>query len=100
DIPGLNDCGMILHDDPILADGTVQFIGQPVFIVVATSHDAARRAARLAHLTYPDLPAVLTPGAARQAGSYVVPPLHLQRGDAPAAMAGALHRDSGHFRLG
>jgi xanthine dehydrogenase large subunit len=100
DIPGLNDCGMILHDDPILADGTVQFIGQPVFIVVATSHDAARRAARLAHITYADLPAVLTPEAAHQAGSYVVPPLHLQRGDAPAAVASAPHRDSGHFRLG
>jgi xanthine dehydrogenase large subunit len=100
DIPGRNDCGPILHDDPILADGTVQFIGQPVFIVVATSHAAARHAARLAHIAYDDLPAVLTPEAARQAGSYVVPPLHLQRGDVLTAMAGAPHQDSGHLRLG
>ncbi|MDC6209903.1 xanthine dehydrogenase molybdopterin binding subunit, partial [Ralstonia solanacearum] len=45
DIPGTNDCGPILHDDPILAADTVHYIGQPVFLVVATSHDAARGAA-------------------------------------------------------
>src|SRR5215472_4490510 len=28
DIPGVNDCGPIIHDDPILARGVVQFIGQ------------------------------------------------------------------------
>ena len=46
DIPGVNDCGPIIHDDPILADGLVQYVGQPMFIVVADSHDNARRAAR------------------------------------------------------
>ena len=35
DIPGINDCGPIIHDDPILADGLVQYVGQPLFIVVA-----------------------------------------------------------------
>jgi xanthine dehydrogenase large subunit len=45
DIPGVNDCGPIIHDDPILADGLVQYVGQPVFVVVADTHDNARRAA-------------------------------------------------------
>jgi xanthine dehydrogenase large subunit len=44
DIPGENECGAIIHDDPVLADGLVQYVGQPVFIVVADSHDQARRA--------------------------------------------------------
>ncbi len=46
DIPGTNDCGPIIHDDPILADGLVQYVGQPIFMVVADSHDkrAAPRA--------------------------------------------------------
>lgn len=48
DIPGVNDCGPIIHDDPILADGVVQYVGQPMFIVVATSHEIARLAARRA----------------------------------------------------
>ena len=45
DIPGPNDCGPIIHDDPILAEGEVHYLGQPVFAVIATTRDAARRAA-------------------------------------------------------
>ncbi len=43
DIPGVNDCGPIIHDDPILADGLVQYYCQPIFAVVATSFFAARQ---------------------------------------------------------
>ena len=100
DIPGINDCGPIIHDDPILADDTVHFIGQPILLVVASSHDAARRAARLAEITYEDLPPILSPQGARLAASYVVPPLHLKRGDAPASIAAGPRRDSGHITLG
>lgn len=100
DIPGVNDCGPILHDDPILASGTVHFIGQPIFLVVAVSHDAARRAARLADIDYEPLPPVLTPDAAHAAGSYVLPPMHLSRGDAASRIAQALHRDAGRIHLG
>ena len=85
DIPGTNDCGPIVHDDPILAEEKVEYVGQPVFIVVADSHDNARRAARKADIQYEELPAILTPQAAREAESYVVPPMRLTRGDAQAA---------------
>ena len=66
DIPGANDCGPIIHDDPILADGLVQYVGQPMFAVLADSYDAARRAARKATIGYFDLPPVLTPQEARR----------------------------------
>ena len=100
DIPGLNDCGPIIHDDPILADGLVQYLGQPVFIVVADSHDNARRAARLARIEYEDLPAILSPQEARAAQSYVLPPMRLARGDAQSAFAGAPHRVKGELYVG
>ncbi len=100
DIPGVNDCGPIVHDDPVLANGVVQFVGQPVFMVVATSHEAARLAARRAKIDYEALPAILTPQAARAAQSYVIPPLRLARGDAPARLAQAAHRDAGEMTLG
>ncbi len=46
DIPGSNDCGSIVHDDPILrASGEIRYLGQPVFAVIAETRDAARRAA-------------------------------------------------------
>lgn len=100
DIPGLNDCGPIVHDDPILADGLVQYVGQPIFIVVADSHDNARRAARLATVDYEDLPAILTPQQARAAASWVLPPMRLARGDAAQAFALAPHTVKGELHVG
>jgi xanthine dehydrogenase large subunit len=81
DIVGTNDCGPIIHDDPILSAGEVMYVGQPIFIVVADTHDNARRAARKALITYDELPAIFTPQEAKAAGSYVLPPMQLKRGD-------------------
>ncbi len=100
DIPGVNDCGPILHDDPILADGLVMYVGQPIFMVVADSHDNARRAARMAKVGYDELPAILTPQAAKAAQSYVLPPMHLARGDCQAALALAPHTLKGQLYAG
>ena len=100
DIPGTNDCGPIIHDDPILADGLVQYVGQPIFIVVADTHDNARRAARLARVTYEDLPAIMTPQEARTAQSYVLPPMRLARGDAEQAFARAPKVVKGELYVG
>ncbi len=100
DIPGENDCGPIVHDDPILADGLVQYVGQPMFVVVAETYAAARRAARLAKVDYDVLPPVLTPQEAKRLQSYVLPPMHLKRGDPGAAMTAAPRRMSGEFYVG
>jgi xanthine dehydrogenase large subunit len=100
DIPGENNVGPILHDDPILADGEVQYLGQPVFLVVAETVDAARRAARLAQVDYEDLPAILTIEEALAQRSFVLPTVTLARGDAERAIAGAPHRLKGALRIG
>src|SRR5579863_4239765 len=60
DIAGVNDVSPShQHDEPVFAPGVVQFYGQPMFAVVAETRDTARRAARLAKITYEDLPAAL-----------------------------------------
>ena len=102
DVPGPNDCGPVIHDDPILAEGLVQYAGQPVFAVVARTRDAARRAAALARtvLTIEPLPALLTPAEAHAAQSYVLPPMHLLRGEARAAIEAAPHRLAGTLEVG
>ncbi len=97
DIPGENNCGPVLHDDPLLADTLVQYIGQPMFLVVAQSHDAARRAARMAKVEYEDKPAVLSPQQAKAEQSMVLPPMCLTRGDAYRAIEAAPHRLTGTF---
>ena len=102
DIPGLNDCGAIVHDDPILADGTVHYLGQPVFAVLSHDRELARRAAAQAKafLDIEELPALLTPEAAHAAKQYVVPPMRMARGDAAQALAEAPHQLQGHIQLG
>ncbi|WDZ97514.1 xanthine dehydrogenase molybdopterin binding subunit [Herbaspirillum sp. WKF16] len=100
DIPGENQCGAIIHDDPVLADGLVQYVGQPIFIVIADSHDNARRGARCAVIDYEELEPILTPRAAHAAGSYVLPPMHLTRGAPAEAFARAPHTLQGKFDVG
>jgi xanthine dehydrogenase large subunit len=102
DIPGVNDCGSIVHDDPILADGELRYLGQPVFAVIATTRDAARRAAALAKkvISCDEKPPVLTPKDAHAKGQYVLPPMHLARGDARRAIDAAPRRLKGTFDVG
>jgi len=102
DLPGANDCGPLVHDDPLLAEGTLRYLGQPVFAVVAATRDAARRAAAKARevIQADPLPPVLDPRAAHAAGQYVIPPMRLARGDAAQALAGAPHRLQGTLNVG
>ncbi len=106
DIPGSNDCGSIVHDDPILCDGEIRYIGQPVFAVIAKSRNAALRAAAKAKdaLTIDAAPPVLTPQQAHEKGQYVLPPMHLERatneGGAKAAIARAPRRLKNTFDVG
>jgi xanthine dehydrogenase large subunit len=100
DVPGENNVGPILHDDPILADGEVQYLGQPVFIVVARTVDQARRAARLAKVDYEQLPAMLTIDEALAQQSFVLPTVTLERGDWKSAVAAAPNRLHGRLRIG
>jgi xanthine dehydrogenase large subunit len=104
DIPGENNCGPVLHDDPILADDLVQYLGQPVFAVVATSYELARRAAALAKsddvVRYEPLEPVLTVAEARARRHYVLPPQRLTRGSPGARIAAAPHRLAGEFEVG
>ena len=99
DVPR-NAIGTVLHDEPVLADGETQFVGQPVALVLATSVKAARVAARRVKLICDDLPPVLDAEAALAAGSFMLPPAQVRLGDADAAIAGAAHRLQGELRIG
>lgn len=102
DMPHSNDISPThLHDEPVLADGRVQFHGQPAFAVIAETRDIARRAARLATITYRDLPHLIDVADAMAAGGELVtPPLTLQRGDAEGELERAPRRLKGRMRIG
>jgi xanthine dehydrogenase large subunit len=81
DIPGENNYGGAVHDDPIFAGILVQYAGQPLFAVAANSMRAARKAAACARVEIAPLPALLDIRAALAAESYVLPSQRMQRGD-------------------
>jgi xanthine dehydrogenase large subunit len=100
DVPGVNDVSPVAGDDPMLADGLVEYWGQSLFAVAAETVAQARAAARLAVVAYEDRPACLTIDAAMQAGLLLEPPLTMARGDAAAVIADAPHTLSGRIAMG
>ena len=101
DIPGGNDISPTpTEDDPLLADGLVQYVGQALFAVVAVTVQQARAAAKLARVDYEELPAIITVNQALAARSYLEAPYVMQRGDVEAAIAAAPRRLSGRMEIG
>ena len=100
DIPGENNCGPINHDDPFLAVGKVEFIGQAVAVVVARNMLYAREAAHKAQVQVKELTPILTIDEAMAAQSFVMPAKGITRGDAAAAIAAAPHQLKGSTETG
>ena len=100
DVPGHTDIGPVFPGDPVLAGEVVEHIGQPIFAVAATSHTAARKAAKLAEVEYEDLPAIFDTREALAKQFFVRPSHTQQRGDPDAALAAAPHRLKGEINVG
>lgn len=100
DIPGENHLGGSLKDEPVLAVDKVEYIGQAIFAVAATSVEAARRAVLLADIDYDVLPHNLDIRAAVAAEQFVLPTKRLERGAAKTAIEQAAHELKGRFALG
>jgi xanthine dehydrogenase large subunit len=100
DIPGDTTLAAFGQDEPVFALDTVQFVGQVVALVVADDVMTARRAARLVKLEIEELPAVLSVHEAHALEHYVLPEVHVKRGDAKAALKRAPHSIEGHFEVG
>ena len=98
DIPGDNDISPVgAGDDPVFANGEVSFYGQPLFAVVAGTRAEARKAARLAGISYEERSAVID---ADDAVDLVSEPLTLERGDVEAALRAAPRRLQGTLKVG
>ena len=87
DIPGDNEIGTVVADEPLLAEGSVHFIGQPVALVVAEDAATARAAAALVVIRTEPLPVVTDPREAFRAGDLIVPPVTFELGDVDGAWA-------------
>jgi xanthine dehydrogenase large subunit len=100
DFEVMPDCSPSAHDEPLLATGQVHYHGQPVFLVVAESHLAARKAARLGQITYDEAKPILTIDEALAANSrFEEAPLVWQRGEL-SVLETTAHRLQGQIEIG
>jgi len=73
DLPTREKFGLMKLDQPVLADGVVRYVGEPVAFVAADDAEQARLAAKAVSVAYEPLPAITDPVAALQPGA---PKLH------------------------
>jgi len=85
DIPGENQIGTILPDEPLLASGEVCYVGEPLALVVADTPALAAAARDAVVARIDPLPPVLDPREAFAAGSLIAPPAVFCSGDVEAA---------------
>ncbi|MBK3870599.1 xanthine dehydrogenase molybdopterin binding subunit [Stutzerimonas frequens] len=100
DVPGQLDIGAVMPGDPLLADGKVEFIGQPVIAVAADSLETARQAAMAAIIEYEDLEPVLDVVEALHKKHFVLDSHTHKRGDSATALASAPRRLQGSLHIG
>ncbi len=100
DVPGLNQVGHILKDQPLLAIDSVEYIGQPIAMVVAESHRAAERAVKLIKVEIEPLEAVFNPREAAARGMTHGKPRTLVSGDPDGAFAQCEHIATGQLSSG
>jgi xanthine dehydrogenase large subunit len=101
DIPGRNDIAQPKRgQEHMLAEGLVEYWGQPLAIVVAETRDAALAGAAAVRPSIEALRPVLSVGEALEAESFLLPPMVLARGDARTVLAAAPRRLSGRFQAG
>ena len=100
DVPGHLDIGPVFAGDPVLVKDKVEFMGQAIFAVAATSHEAAVKAAKLAVVEYDELEPVLSVKDALAKQNFVRPTHTQSRGDAATAISGSDNVLSGELQIG
>src|SRR5246127_5017579 len=100
DIPGANQMGPVIHDEPCLAAGEVNCVGQAVVLIAAESEAIAIEAEKLVRIEYEELEAILNLRTAIAKNSLLAPARTMKRGDATAALKKAKHVLKGELETG
>jgi len=81
DIPGKNQIGNIIEDEPLLAEDKVDYIGQPIALIVADSNTLARKAMQEIKIKYKKMPTIFDPREAFSKGHLIAPQRVFSLGD-------------------
>ncbi len=100
DIPGHNNIAGPGKNEPLFAEDTVAFAGQPLALVVARTLDLARAAVERAVIDIEPTEAILDVQTALRKQAYVQAPSTILRGEPDAALRAAPHTVSAEFAVG
>ncbi|WP_299273308.1 molybdopterin cofactor-binding domain-containing protein [uncultured Psychroserpens sp.] len=85
DIPGKNQIGGIIPDEPLFAEDDIHFWGMPIALIVAESEFIARKARALIEIDIEELPVITTAKQAKAKGSFINAPRSFSLGDSEKA---------------
>jgi xanthine dehydrogenase large subunit len=85
DIPGQNEIGGIIADEPLFAANIVHYNGQAVALVVANDELTARKAVKLIEMTTAPLEVITDPRMAKEKGELLIPPRTFRQGNITGA---------------
>ena len=100
DIPGRNDVGPVFDGDPIFPKTKVEYYGQPLFAVAATSMEFARKAVLKAKIIYQELKPVITIKDALKKKSLLFDPRIIKKGNASQKINNSKNKLKGNFTTG
>ena len=91
DIPGTNDIGGIIPDEPLFASDEVHYRGQPLALVVAADEHIARKALELIKIETEELEIVTDPREAHGKGMLLIPSRTFSMGNISGAWSECDH---------
>jgi xanthine dehydrogenase molybdopterin binding subunit len=100
DIPGENQLGPVINDEPCLAENEVTFIGQAIALIAAETEEAAIKAEKLIRIEFEELETILDLHEAIEADSLIAPPRIIECGNVDETLKSAPHVLSGELETG
>ena len=100
DIPGRNDVGPVFDGDPIFPKTKVEYFGQPLFAVAATSTELARKAVLKAKVIYQELEPIVTIEDALKKNNLLFEPRIIKKGDPQNKIIKSKNKLKGKFNTG
>lgn len=91
DIPGENQIGSIIPDEPLFAAHEIHYWGQPIGLIIGISEQVCRRARKLIKVSYDELPVITCPREAQKQNQLIIPPRKFTLGNVAQAWEACTH---------
>ena len=100
DIEGINEVGPVFKGDPIFSSKNIQYHGQPIFAVAATTYKLAKKASTKVKIKFKEMKPILSIEEALKNKSFVHEPQYLKKGNAIKLIRNSKYKLKGELHSG